>query len=85
MADNAEKFAKQTADRSASYTPEEWKVAIEQFVAMSKDFVENKRNMSQEDIDRVDAARLVFVKAVGENGSDELVIQVKEAYKMIIN
>lgn len=85
MVANAEKFAKQTTDRSASYTAEEWQVAVEQFISMSKDFVDKKRYMRQEDIDRVDAARLVFIKAVGENGSDELAVQIKEAYKMINN
>lgn len=80
MADNAEKFAKQTTKRSAHYTPEEWQVAVEQFSAMAKDFADKKPYMSQEDVFRADAARLVFIKAVNENGNDELVAQVKEAY-----
>ena len=80
MADNAEKFAKQTTKRAASYTDEEWKVAVEQFIAMTKDYVEKKHRMSEADLNRVDAARLVFIKAVSENGSDELVAQIKEAY-----
>jgi hypothetical protein len=83
MADNAEKFAKQTIKRSGSYNAEEWKVAVEQFIAMTKDFVDKKHQMSQDDIFRVDAARLEFIKAVSENGNDELVAQIKEAYSQI--
>ena len=84
MADNAEKFAKQTTKRSAHYTAEEWQVTVKQFVAMSKDFVDKKPQMSQEDIMRVDAARLTFIKAVGENGNEDLVAQIKEIYSQII-
>lgn len=80
MADHAEKFAKQTTKRAANYTAEEWQVAVEQFIAMTQDFVAKKPYMSQEDLNRVDAARLVFIKAVNENGNDELVAQIKEAY-----
>ena len=80
MADNAEKFAKQTTKRAPSYTAEEWQVAVEQFIAMTKDYVEKKHHMSEADLNRVDAARLVFIKAVSENGGDELVAQIKEAY-----
>jgi len=83
MADNAEKFAKQTTKRASSYTTEEWQVAVEQFIAMTKNFVENKHHMSQEDMFRVDAARLEFMKAVSENGNEELVAQIKEAYSQI--
>ena len=83
MADNAEQFAKQTAKRSSSYTAEEWQVAVDQFVAMTKDFVKKKPRMSQEDQFRVDAARLEFIKAVNENGNDELVAQIKEVYSQI--
>lgn len=80
MADNAEKFAKQTTKRAGSYTEEEWKVAVEQFIAMTKDFVDKKHRMSEADLFRVDAARLEFMKAVSEKGDEELVAEIKEAY-----
>lgn len=83
MADNAEKFTKQTVKRSSSYTAEDWQVAVDQFVAMTKDYVEKKHYMSQEDLNRVDAARLEFIKAVSENGNEELVAQIKEVYSQI--
>ena len=85
MADHAEKFAKQTTKRAAHYTAEEWQVAVEQFSAMAKDFAAKKPYMSQEDVFRVDAARLVFIKAVDEKGNDELVAQIKEVYSQINN
>ena len=83
MADNAEKFAKQTMKRASSYSDEEWKVAVDQFVAMSKDFVEKKRTMSEQDVFRVDAARLQFIKAVSDNGNEELVAEIKSLYSEI--
>ena len=83
MADNAEKFAKQTAKRASSYTAEEWQVAVDQFATMTKDFVDKKPRMSETDVFRVDAARLEFIKAVNEHGNDELVAQIKEVYSQI--
>ena len=80
MADNAEKFAKQTTKRAGSYNAEEWQMTVEQFVAMTKDFVDKKHHMSEADIFRVNNARLEFMKAVSEKGNDELVAQIKEAY-----
>ena len=84
MADNAEKFAKQTMKRASSYSDEEWKVAVDQFAVMTKDFVDKKPLMSQEDIFRFDAARLDFINAVNKKGNDELVAQIKEVYSEII-
>ena len=80
VATNAEKFVKQTAKRSSHYTAEDWQVAVEQFVAMSKNFIEKKGYMSQNDIDRFTAARLDFMKSVQTNGTEELALQIKEAY-----
>ena len=85
MADNAEKFAKQTTRRASSYNAEEWQIAVDQFVAMTKDYVDKRSLMSQEDQFRFDAARLEFIKAVSENGNDELVAKIKEAYSMVNN
>ena len=85
MVANAEKFAKQTTKRASSYNAEEWKVAIDQFISMTKDFAEKKHHMTEADLFRVDAARLQFMKAVSENGNDELVAQIKEAYSQYNN
>lgn len=85
MVENAEKFAKQTTKRAPSYTAEEWKVAVDQFVAMAKDFVDKKPRMNEADIFRVNDARLEFMKAVSDNGNDELVAQIKELYGQVIN
>ncbi len=60
-------------------------MAVEQFAVMTKDFVDKKPLMSQEDVFRFDAARLEFIKAVYENGNDELVAQIKEIYSQCVN
>ena len=80
MVTNAEKFAKQTTKRASHYGAEEWKVAVDQFITMTKDFAEKKHHMTEADLFRVDAARLQFMKAVSEHGNDELISQIKEAY-----
>ena len=83
VAVNAEKFVKQTAKHAKHYTAEEWQVAVEQFIAMSKNYFECKNDMNQEDIDRFTAARLDFLKAVQKNGNEELALAIKEAYNNI--
>ena len=85
VAVNAEKFVKQTAKQSSHYSAEDWSFAVDQFVMMSKDFVQKQRYMTQSDIDRFDAARLDFMKAVDANGSEDLALQIKEAYSKICN
>ena len=83
MAENAEKFAAQTMKRSAHYTAEDWEFTVEQFVAMTKDYVEKKDLMSPEDVFRADSARLVFTDAVAKNGGEKLVLQTKELFHNI--
>ena len=77
---NAEKFVKQTEKRSSHYTAEDWQVAVEQFIAMSKNFVDKKSFMSEEDVNRFTAARLNFMKSVQTYGNEDLARQIKEAY-----
>jgi hypothetical protein len=83
VAVNAEKFVKQTAKHAKHYTAEEWQVAVEQFIAMSKNCYEFKNEMSQEELDRFTAARLDFMKAIQKNGNDELARAIKEAFNSI--
>lgn len=80
---NAEKFVKQTTKQAKHYTTEEWQIAVDQFIAMSKNYFEWKNEMSQEDINRFIAARLDFMKAVQKDGNDELARTIKEAYNNI--
>lgn len=81
MADNAEKFAKETAKCAANYSDEDWKVAFDQFASMTKDYMEKKGRMSEADLFRADAARLQFTKTVAEKGNPELVKQMKELFQ----
>ena len=80
VATNAEKFVMQTEKRSSHYTAEDWQVAVDQFIAMSKNFVDKKNYMSEEDVNRFTAARLNFMKSVQTNGNEDLAHQIKEAY-----
>ena len=80
VATNAEKFVKQTEKRSSHYTAEDWQVAVNQFVDMSKNFIDKKDYMCEEDVNRFTAVRLNFLKIVQKNGSDDLARQIKEAY-----
>jgi len=82
---NVEKFVKQTEKKSKHYSAEDWQVAIEQFVVMSKDYVENCNRLTEEEQMRYDNARVQFVNIVGAKGSEELVRQIKETYSRIID
>jgi len=84
MATNAEKFVKQVYKQSKHYSAEDWQVAVEQFVAMSKNFVEHRDAMTEEEIMRFNNARLQFMAAIDANGSEELTKQVKDTYARVI-
>lgn len=83
VATNAEKFVKQTEKRSSHYSAEDWQVAVEQFVAMSKNYVDKKSEMSEQEINRFTAARLNFMKSVQKSGTEDLARQIKEVYSRI--
>lgn len=80
VATNAEKFVKQTEKRSSRYTAEDWQVAVNQFIDMSKNFIDKKDNMNEQEVNRFTAARLNFMKSVLKNGNDDLARQIKKAY-----
>ena len=84
MVANAEKFVNQVSKQSKHYGDEDWQEAVQQFVAMSKNFVEQRQRMTNEEIMRFDNARLQFMSAVETNGSIEIAKQVKEAYSMVM-
>ena len=80
MAPNAEKFVKQVSKQSKHYNDEDWQNAVKQFILMSKNFVESRDEMTEDEIIRFDKARLQFMAAIDANGSEEIAKQVKEAY-----
>lgn len=84
MVANAENFVNKTAKRSSHYTDEDWKVALEQFVVMSKNYVETKSSMTQAEQDRFTAARLKFMSAIETNGKETIAREVKEAYNSLV-
>ena len=81
---NAEKFVNKTAKLSSHYTDEDWKVAVEQFVVMSKNYMETKNYMTQSELDRFTAARLKFMSAIDANGNEALAREVKEVYNSLL-
>ena len=83
LIDHVEKFVKQTEKKSKHYSAEDWQVAVEQFVAMSKDYVENLQYLTVEEQMSFDKARLQFMVAIDNNGSVEIAKQVKEAYSKV--
>ena len=82
--DHVEKFVKQTEKKSKHYDAEDWKVAVDQFVQMSKDYVGVKNTLSEADQMRFDNARVRFMGAIDANGNEEIAKQVKEAYGNLI-
>ena len=81
--EHVEKFVNQTEKYSKHYSAEDWQVAVEQFVAMSKNFVENRHLLTPDERMRFDNARLKFMSAIDANGNEEIAKQVKEAYNQL--
>ena len=84
LAEHVEKFVNQTEKYSRHYSAEDWQVAVEQFVVMSKDYVDNRYVLTEGEQMRFDNARLKFMKAIDAHGSDEITKQVKEAYNQVL-
>ena len=83
IAPNAEKYVKQVAKQSKHYNDEDWQVAVQQFVAMSKNYYEYAQFLSNEEQMRFDNARLKFMGAITDNGMMEIAKQVKAEYSRI--
>ena len=83
IVNNAEKFVKQTEKKAKHYSAEDWQVAVEQFIAMSKNYYENANYLSDEEKMRFDNARIKFMNAITDNGNMEVAKQVKEEYSRI--
>ena len=84
MAPNAEKFVKQVSKQSKHYDAKDWHFAVDGFILMSKNFVENRDAMTEEEIMRFDKARLQFMESVDANGSEEIAMLVKDAYSRAV-
>ena len=82
---NAEKFMKQTEKKAKRYSAEDWQVAVQQFVAMSKNYYENVQFLSNEEQMRFDNARVKFMSAIITSGHEDVAKQVKEEYSRIFD
>lgn len=77
---HAEKFVNQVEKKSKHYSAEDWTVAVDQFVAMSKDYVDKSKYLTQEEQMKFDNARVKFMKAIYDNGTEEVAMEVKKVY-----
>ena len=77
---HAEKFVNQVEKKSKHYSAEDWAVAVDQFVAMSKDYVDKSKYLTQEEQMKFDNARVKFMKAIYDNGTEEVAMEVKRIY-----
>lgn len=81
---HAEKFVNQVEKKSKHYKAEDWNVAVDQFVAMSKNYIDKAAYLTNEEHMKFDNARVKFMKAIDANGSEEVAMQVKKAYAELI-
>ena len=81
---SAEKFVKQTEKKSKHYSDEDWKVAVEQFTVMSKEYVGVKDALSEQDQMCWDNARVKFMGVINANGTEEIAKEVKEIYSNVL-
>ncbi len=81
---HAEKFVNQVEKKSKHYTAEDWDLAVEQFVSMSKNYVDKSADLTQEEIMKFNNARLKFMSAIHANGTEEMAMQVKKIYSELM-
>ena len=81
---HAEKFVNQVEKKSKHYKAEDWNVAVDQFVAMSKNYIDKAAYLTNEEHMKFDNARVKFMKAIDANGSEEVAMQVKKGYAELI-
>lgn len=81
---NVEKFVKQVSKNAKHYKAEDWQVEVEQFVAMSKNYVEYSSALTEDEIMRYNNARLQFMAALNASGDENLVSEVKGIYSNIV-
>lgn len=77
---HAEKFVNQVEKKSKHYKAEDWDAAVEQFIVMSKDYIDKSAFLTQEEQMKFDNARVKFMSAIDANGTEEVAIKVKKVY-----
>ncbi len=81
---HAEKFVNQVEKKSKHYSSEDWSIAVEQFVAMSKDYIDKAGYLTQDEQMKFDNARVRFMAAIDANGTKEVALKVKEEYAKVM-
>jgi hypothetical protein len=86
MVVNAEQFVKQVSKKAGKYSDEDWNSIVEeQFLYMTKNYVEFEPRMTVQEKDRFAESRLKFVKALGDLGRNDLALRTKEIYSMVMD
>ena len=77
---HAEKFVNQVEKQSKQYKAADWDVAVEQFVVMTKDYIDKHPYLTQEEQMKFDNARIKFMASISANGTEEVAMEVKKVY-----
>ena len=79
-----EKFVNKVDKKSKHYSAEDWNVAIDQFVAMCKNYVEIGGRLTAEEQMKYDNARVKFMHSIDANGTEDMAKRVKEEYARVL-
>lgn len=82
---NVEKFVNKVDKNSKHYSAEDWDATFDQFVAMSKNYVEFVGRLTTEEQMKYDNARIKFMHAIDVNGTEEMTKRVKAEYARILD
>ena len=77
---HVEKFVNQVEKKSKHYKAEDWNAAVDQFVAMSKNYIDKSAYLTNEEHMKFDNARVKFMNAIDAHGTEEVAMQVKKVY-----
>ena len=80
MIPHVEKFVNQVEKKSKHYKAEDWNAAVDQFVAMSKNYIDKSAYLTNEEHMKFDNARVKFMNAIDAHGTEEVAMQVKKVY-----
>jgi len=81
---HAEQFVNQVEKKSKHYKAEDWDVAVDQFVAMSKNYIDKAAYLTNEEHMKFNNARIKFMKAIDANGTEEVAMEVKKIYAELV-
>ena len=78
--DNCDKFVNYTFEKSKRYNEEDWKVTIDEFVHMCKNYKTVEWQLFEKDRERFSADLVKFMKAVDATGNVDMALDIKAKY-----